>query len=960
MNGHPHEQRRADSHGIPDGHIAVKGARVHNLKNIDVAIPKRKLVVFTGVSGSGKSSLAFDTLFAEGQRRYVESLSVYARQFLGKMRKPDVDEIVGLSPTVSIEQKTVSHNPRSTVGTITEVYDHLRLLYAQLGDQRCYSCGDSVGRTDPGRIAASLMDLEERTKFVVLAPLVRNRKGEFRDLFDKLRKEGFSRARIDGELLRLDEVDKLRKSYKHDIDVVVDRLIAKPGIEARVGDAVRTALRLGEGRMIAKYESGANDGFEQFFSEHNHCDRCDLSFPPLTHQSFSFNSPVGACPDCRGLGTHFAMDAEKVVPDPSLSINKGAFVALRRRLSRSERWNYRLLEAFCDHHDISRRVPYGELSSEEQSLLLNGALEVERLEVKGRKRATKVQYEGVLPYLRRKLVEAETDAARARYSVYLSEAPCPTCDGQRLRRESAAVLFSDASLPSICCGSIDDAVAHFDGVTLSGVDAKIGGELLDEIRARLRFLQDVGLGYMSIDRPGPTLSGGEAQRIRLARQIGSDLTGVLYVLDEPSIGLHQRDNDRLLATLVRLRDNGNSVIVVEHDQDTIEAADWVVDFGPGAGAHGGEVMFAGPGAELAKSEGNLTADYVAGRRQIEVPEKRRKPTKKNALRVVGARENNLQNLDVTFPLGVFTCVTGVSGAGKSTLVNDILYPVVANHLYKEIREPGLHAKVTGLDLLDKVVGIDQQPIGRTPRSNPATYTKVFDDIRRIFSELPEAKIYGYTPGRFSFNVAGGRCEACSGSGVTRIEMQFMADAYVTCDECRGRRFNDPTLRVRYRGKNIADVLDMTFEDAADLFEPHPRVHRILQTVNDVGLGYLRLGQPSPTLSGGEAQRMKLSRELAKVATGQTLYVLDEPSTGLHFEDIRKLLAVLQRLVDAGNSVLVIEHNLDIIKCADHVIDLGPEGGTGGGAVVVEGTPEKVAQCAESYTGRYLAKLLATT
>ena len=943
-----------------DETIAVKGARVHNLKNVDVQIPKRRLVVFTGVSGSGKSSLAFDTLFAEGQRRYVESLSVYARQFLGKMQRPDVDEIVGLSPTVSIEQKTVSHNPRSTVGTITELYDYLRLLYSHLGEQRCYSCGEAVGQSDPKRIAASLMALPERTKFVILAPIVRNRKGEFRDLFEKLRKEGFVRARIDGEILRLDEVDKLRKSYKHDIDVVVDRLVAKPEIAARLHDAIRTAFLVGEGRLIAKYESGENEGFEHFYSERNHCETCNISYPPITHQSFSFNSPVGMCLSCRGLGTDAAMDPAKVVPDESLSINQGALVALKRRLAKSERWNARLLQAFCDHHEIDRRKPFSELTADERNLVFNGATKREALEVKGRKTRTHVQYEGVLGYLRRSLDEAETDAARERYSAFLSEAACPECSGERLSRSSASVVFAGATLPHVCTQSIDDAATHFGSVTLSESDALIGAEVVEEVRARLRFLQNVGLGYMSLNRPGPSLSGGEAQRIRLARQLGSELTGVLYVLDEPSIGLHQRDNDRLLQTLFRLRDGGNSVLVVEHDQDTIAAADWVVDFGPGAGVQGGDLTFSGTPDALAETVGNVTGDYLGGRRAIEIPEKRRKPKSGHAITVVGARENNLKNVTVAFPLGMFTCVTGVSGAGKSTLVNEILYPAVANHVYKEIRDIGLHAKMQGLGKVDKVVRIDQRPIGRTPRSNPATYTKVFDDIRRVFSELPESKIYGYQPGRFSFNVAGGRCEACTGSGLQRIEMQFMADAYVTCEECRGARFNAPTLRVRYRGHSISDVLNMTFEDALALFEPHHRIRRILKTVVDVGLGYIRLGQPAPTLSGGEAQRMKLSRELAKVATGETLYILDEPSTGLHFEDIRKLLLVLQRLVNEGNSVVVIEHNLDIVKCADHVIDVGPEGGSAGGWIVAEGTPEAVAGVAESHTGRYLAQVLTRT
>ncbi len=936
--------------------LIVKGSRVHNLRSVDVKIPKRKFIVFTGVSGSGKSSLAFDTLFAEGQRRYVESLSVYARQFLGKMEKPDVDEIVGLSPTVSIEQKTISHNPRSTVGTITEVYDHLRVLFAQLGVQHCHKCDDPVGSSDANRIVRTLSAFEPRTRFMILAPLVRNRKGEFRDLFEKLRRDGFTRVRVDGEMLHLDEVEKLRKTYRHDIDVVVDRLVAKDGIETRLRDAVETALGIGEERMVLVLDSGPDAGTERLFSTKNYCVRCSISYPALTHQSFSFNSPMGMCPTCRGLGTRAAMDPDKVIPDPSVSIGAGCFEPLRRRMTKAERWNWRLLEAVCKSENINRRTPWEELPQSERDLLLNGAAEAELLEVKGRKNRVRVRFEGVLPYLHRRLVEADTEAKTERLSKYLFQTPCDDCSGTRLRKESASVRFSGMVLPDVASTSIDDAVERFSSVELSGEDKIVGEELVAEVSSRLRFLQEVGLGYLALNRGGPTLSGGEAQRIRLARQIGSELTGVLYVLDEPSIGLHQRDNIRLLGTLSRLRDGGNTVLVVEHDQETIEAADWVVDFGPGAGLHGGEVTFEGPVEDLASATSSVTADYVSGRRKIEVPTERRKPGKK-AVKIVGARANNLRDVTVSFPCGILTCVTGVSGAGKSTLVNEILYPAVANHLYKDIRDIALHRRITGLDHHDKVVRIDQKPIGRTPRSNPATYTKVFDEIRKIFSSLPEAKIYGYKPGRFSFNVAGGRCEACSGSGLLRIEMHFMADVFVQCEQCRGKRFNDATLRVKYRNASISDVLNMTFEDAHELFEPYPKVARVLKTVVDVGLGYIRLGQPSPTLSGGEAQRMKLSRELAKVATGETLYILDEPSTGLHFDDIQKLMKVLQTLVDSGNTVLIIEHNLDIVKCADHVIDLGPEGGSGGGYVVAAGTPEQVAQVAESHTGTYLRTVL---
>ncbi len=936
--------------------ILVKGARVHNLRSVDLEIPKRRLVVFTGVSGSGKSSLAFDTLFAEGQRRYVESLSVYARQFLGQLARPDCDELRGLSPTISIEQKSISHNPRSTVGTITEVYDHLRVLYAHVGVQHCPQCGAEAGRSDPARISATLTALEGRTRFQLLAPLVRNRKGEFRDLFTRLRRDGFTRVRVDGEMLRLDDVDKLKKTFRHSIDLVVDRLVAGPDMQARVAQSVETALRFGDGRLVVLWDSGPDAGQERLFSENAYCADCDAAFPDLTHQSFSFNSPLGMCPSCHGLGTAFAMAPAKVIPDESLSISGGCFEPLRRRNSRAERWNWRVLEAFCNANEIDRRSAFAELPDEHRRLLLDGAEQPSVLEIKGRKRPTKIRFEGVLPYLARVLKETESEAKRERLGAYLSEALCETCGGGRLRRESAAVRVGGRALPDVAQVSVAEATAHFDRLQLEGHDLAVGGDLLGEIRSRLHFLSDVGLGYLSLDRGGPTLSGGEAQRIRLARQIGSHLTGVLYVLDEPSIGLHQRDNDRLLATLGRLRDQGNSVVVVEHDRDTIESADWVVDFGPGAGELGGHVTFAGPPHALSSEAGNVTGDYLSGRRAIPVPDSRRKPVKKRRLRIEGARANNLASIDVDVPLGLFTCVTGVSGAGKSSLINGILYPAAANHLYKEIRDVGAHGRIRGLDLIDKVVRINQQPIGRTPRSNPATYTKVFDDIRKLFAALPEARMYGYRPGRFSFNVAGGRCETCSGAGVRRIEMMFLSDVFVRCEDCGGLRFNDATLRVRYRHRDIAQVLDTTFDDALEFFGAHPRIRRILQTVVDVGLGYLTLGQPSPTLSGGEAQRIKLSRELAKVATGDTLYVLDEPTTGLHFEDVRRLVDVIQRLVDAGNTVVVIEHNMEIIKTADHVIDLGPEGGAAGGHVVATGPPEVLATCS-GHTAAYLAREL---
>lgn len=936
--------------------IVVRGARVHNLQNIDIELPKKSFVVFTGPSGSGKSSLAFDTLFAEGQRRYVESLSVYARQFLGQMEKPDVDFIDGLSPTVSIEQKSGAMNPRSTVGTITEIYDYLRVLYARIGGQKCYSCGRPVGAAEIDEIVRSVLELDEGTRFQVLGPLVRNRKGEFRETFEQLRAAGFTRARIDGEFVKLEDIDKLRKTYKHDIDVVIDRVIIKEGVDTRIRKAVQRAFEVADDQLVIVFDSGPREGTDRYFSGKRYCQRCDISYPELTQQSFSFNSPLGMCPSCKGLGTEYRMDGDRVIPDPERTINGGAIEYLRGHSNRGERLFARILEAFCKFNDIPRSKPWSSLTNDQQRLVLYGTADVQNLMLTGRKTAMKTAFDGVLAWLIEQYETVESENKRDALGDYLSDAPCSQCEGTRLRLESRAVEIQDVSIDHVATWDIQKSHDFFAALSLEGEKSTIGSELVKEIVDRFYFLLEVGLGYLNLMRSGPSLSGGEAQRIRLASQLGSSLSGVLYVLDEPSIGLHQRDNVRLIRTLTRLRDNGNHVLVVEHDRETMEAADWIVDFGPGAGTQGGNVVFEGKPSALVADVGSVTGDYLAGRRKIEPPATRRKGSG-NAVVIRGARENNLRNVDARIPLGTFTCVTGVSGAGKSTLINDILYPVLMRHVYDSDRRIGVHAGIEGLEHIGKIVQIDQKPIGRTPRSNPATYTKVFDDIRKLFSQLTESKIYGYKPGRFSFNVKGGRCEACSGAGVEKIEMQFLADVYVECSLCKGKRFNDATLRVKYREKSIAQVLAMQIEEAAAFFDKHPRISRILNTLNDVGLGYIRLGQPSPTLSGGEAQRVKLAKELSKIATGDTVYLLDEPSTGLHFDDIRRLLDVVHRLVDAGNTVIIIEHNLDIIKVADHVIDLGPDGGSAGGAIVAEGTPEEVAQNTMSYTGRYLKEEL---
>ncbi len=935
--------------------IVVRGARQHNLKNVTVEIPKKKLVVFSGVSGSGKSSLAFDTLYAEGQRRYVESLSSYARQFLGQMEKPLYDTIRGLSPTISVDQKSSSHNPRSTVGTITEIYDYLRVLFARIGKLSCHRCGRPVAKQTPQQIVEEISRLPEGTRFSILAPLVRDRKGEHRALLEKARRAGFSRVRVDGEVRSLEEEIDLDKKKKHDVEVVLDRLVAKAQLSesarSRLTDSVEAALREGGGMLIVERE-GAPD---LLFSEDRACHHCGISFPELSPQLFSFNSPLGMCPECHGLGTRAEMDEELMVPDPSLSINQGA-VKPWGVIEDKGGWRAAVVRSMARHFGIDLAAPWEKLAPSQRSVILHGA-DADRITVRKGKRSFKTRFEGLVPILMRRMKETDSEVVQKHYAQYMSDKPCSACNGVRLRPEALAVTVGGKTIADLARSSIDDAHLFATTVALEGTDALIGSELLKEIVNRLRFLRDVGLGYLSLDRLAPSLSGGEAQRIRLASQIGSELTGVVYILDEPSIGLHPRDNGRLLAALRHLRDMGNTVVVVEHDRETIEAADHVVDFGPGAGVDGGEIVATGAAGEIALSSRSLTGKYLSGELAIGVSPERRKP-RKERLEIQGARENNLKNVDVRIPLGVLVGVAGVSGAGKSTLVNEILYPALARALNRAESHPGDYDAVLGIENLDKVIDIDQSPIGRTPRSNPATYTKVFDEIRGFFANLPEARARGYPAGRFSFNVKGGRCERCEGDGVIKVEMHFLADVYVPCEECRGRRFNDATLDVRYKGLSVADVLDLTVSEAADLFQNHPAIRRILETLIEVGLGYIRLGQSSPTLSGGEAQRVKLSRELAKRSTGRTFYILDEPTTGLHFHDVARLLQVLQQLVDAGNTVLVIEHNLDVLKTADHLIELGPEGGEAGGRVVAAGTPEDLVRNPTSPTGRALKKLLA--
>nr|WP_146841223.1 excinuclease ABC subunit UvrA [Cellulomonas composti] len=940
--------------------LVVQGAREHNLRNVDLDLPRDRLIVFTGLSGSGKSSLAFDTIFAEGQRRYVESLSAYARQFLGQMDKPDVDFIEGLSPAVSIDQKSTNRNPRSTVGTITEVYDYLRLLYARAGTQHCPECGERVTAQTPQQIVDRLLELPEGTRYQVLAPVVRGRKGEYADLFAELQGKGFARARVDGEVVQLTSPPTLEKKLKHDIEVVVDRLVAREGVQRRLTDSVETALGLAGGLLVVELvDADADDpARERRFSENRACPNDHvLSLDEIEPRTFSFNAPYGACPECTGIGSRLEVDPDLVIPDEELSLAQGA-VAPWTQVALG--YFGRVLEALADEMGFSMDVPWRALPQRAKDAVLHGRNHEVHVRYKnrwGRERQYSTGFEGVITFLERRHGETDSDWSKEKYEAYMREVPCPVCKGARLKPEVLAVLVGGRSIAQVCELPIREARDFLDGLTLGERERQIAVQVLKEIQARLGFLLDVGLDYLSLTRPAATLSGGEAQRIRLATQIGSGLVGVLYVLDEPSIGLHQRDNRRLIDTLTRLRDLGNTLIVVEHDEDTIRTADWIVDIGPGAGEHGGRVVHSGDLAGLLSSAESVTGAYLSGRRSIPMPAQRRAIDPKRQVTVVGAREHNLQGIDVSFPLGTFTAVTGVSGSGKSTLVNAILYTVLANELNGARQVAGRHTRVTGLEHLDKVVHVDQGPIGRTPRSNPATYTGVWDHVRKLFAETTEAKVRGYAPGRFSFNVKGGRCEACSGDGTIKIEMNFLPDVYVPCEVCHGARYNRETLEVHFKGKTVADVLAMPIEEAAEFFAAVPAISRHLTTLVSVGLGYVRLGQPAPTLSGGEAQRVKLAAELQRRSTGRTIYVLDEPTTGLHFEDIRKLLGVLQSLVDKGNTVIVIEHNLDVIKNADWVVDMGPEGGSGGGTVIAEGTPEQVAAVAESHTGRFLADVL---
>jgi len=945
--------------------LVVRGAREHNLKDVSLDLPRDAMIVFTGLSGSGKSSLAFDTIFAEGQRRYVESLSAYARQFLGQMDKPDVDFIDGLSPAVSIDQKSASRNPRSTVGTITEVYDYLRLLYARIGKPHCPICGRPIARQAPQQIVDRVLELEEGIRFQVLAPVIRGRKGEYGELLRELQTKGYSRARVDGTIVRLDEalsgqLPALKKYEKHDIEVIVDRLAVKESARRRLTDSVETALGLSAGVIVLDFiDLPENDPHrERMYSEHLACLYDDLSFDELEPRSFSFNSPWGACPDCTGLGTKLEVDPELIVPDESKSLADGAITPWSG--GHISDYFVRLIEALGDALGFRMDTPWAKLPAKARNALLRGydlQVHVRYKNRYGRQRSYYTNFEGVIPWVERRHSEAESDSSREKFAGYMREVPCPSCRGARLKPVSLAVTVDDKSIAELCALPIGELAKLLLTLELSERDQQIAQRIVKEVNARMGFLLDVGLDYLTLDRASATLAGGEAQRIRLATQIGSGLVGVLYVLDEPSIGLHQRDNHRLLETLLRLRNLGNTLIVVEHDEDTIRAADWVVDIGPRAGEHGGNIVVSGTVDELLANPESLTGAYLSGREFIPVPARRRQRSRSREVAVKGASEHNLRGVDVAFPLGCLVAVTGVSGSGKSTLVNDILYKALARELNGARTVPGKHTRITGMQHLDKVVHVDQGPIGRTPRSNPATYTGVFDHVRKLFAQTTEAKIRGYQPGRFSFNVKGGRCEACSGDGTIKIEMQFLPDVYVPCEVCHGARYNTDTLQVHYKGKTIAEVLDMPIEEGADFFAPVPAIHRHLKTLVDVGLGYVRLGQPAPTLSGGEAQRVKLASELQRRATGRTIYVLDEPTTGLHFEDIRKLLGVLNRLVDTGNTVIVIEHNLDVIKTADWVIDLGPEGGAGGGLVVATGPPEKIAAVEESYTGQFLSKLL---
>ncbi len=932
-------------------HILIRGAREHNLKSVEVKIPKKKLVVLTGVSGSGKSSLAFDTLYAEGQRRYVESLSAYARQFLGQMEKPKYDTIRGLSPTISIEQKTTSRNPRSTVGTITEISDYLRVLFARVGVQHCHQCGATVQGQTAQNITRELLSNPEGSRLLLLVPLLVNRKGEHRELLADAKVQGFVRLRINGEIVRSDEIDVLDKRKKHTVEAVIDRLVLKKNITERLTESVEQALSLGDGMLIANLDGNG----DRIYSEHLSCGTCGISFPPLTPQSFSFNSPQGMCLDCNGLGTQVAFDLDLLIPDRNLTLRDGALKPVGRidedRNSTGSIYHRQIF----NYLKIPIDKPWRKLSKTQQNKILQGTGETKYKINWGSHGTSSSRYEGVMNRLMRRFRNTRSDGMKRWYSQFLANNPCTTCAGVRLCAASASVQIAGTTIVDISSWTIDKTHEYFQTLKLPGAAGEIAREVLKEICNRLNFLNSVGLSYLSLDRPGPSLSGGESQRIRLASQVGSELSGVIYILDEPSIGLHQRDNEKLLRTLLKMRDIGNTVIVVEHDEETIRSADYVVDFGPGAGIHGGNIVHAGTPKSLEKKRSSVTGNYLSGRKRIEFSHKRRQPS--GIVSVIGASANNLKNLDVDFPLGILTAVTGVSGAGKSTLVNDILHPALARQFHNSTKRIGAHDQIKGLDQLDKVVAIDQRPIGRTPRSNPVTYIKVFDEIRLFFSMLPGSRMRGYKPGRFSFNVKGGRCEACQGDGVRKIEMHFLSDVFVRCEECDGRRFNEATLEVKYKNKSIADILELTVDEAVDHFSEHPKIYNKLKLLVDVGLDYLHLGQPSSTLSGGEAQRIKLARELSKVATGKTFYILDEPTTGLHFDDVKKLLTVLNRLVDAGNSVTVIEHNLDVIKTADWVIDLGPNGGPEGGELIAEGTPEQISKIMKSETGRYLKPLL---
>ena len=936
--------------------IIVKGARANNLKNIDVTIPRDKLVVVTGVSGSGKSSLAFDTIYAEGQRRYVESLSSYARMFLGQMDKPDVDYIEGLSPAISIDQKTTSKNPRSTVGTVTEIYDYLRLLWARAGTPHCPNCGKEIRQQTIDQIIDQVLALPEGTRIQVMAPVIRGKKGEHAKVFEDAKRSGYVRARVDGSLYELDEEIKLEKNKKHSIEIIVDRLIIRPDIRQRLTDSVETAAKLSGGLVIVNLLREEKD---LSFSQNYACEDCGISMEELTPRMFSFNNPFGACPTCTGLGNQLKADPAIIVPDGSKSILNGAICASGWNNVRGDGISRMYFDALSKKYKFSLTEPWDSLSREAKDIILYGTkgelLELHYDQPRG-KGVLKQAFEGICNNIERRYKETQSDASRKELEELMSECPCPDCQGRRLRKESLAVTVGEKNIYEFTTLSVEDALVWMDGLTLTEQQMLIADRILKEIRSRLGFLKSVGLGYLTLARSAGTLSGGESQRIRLATQIGSSLMGVLYILDEPSIGLHQRDNDKLLATLKNLRDLGNSLIVVEHDEDTMRAADYLIDIGPGAGVHGGQVVAAGTPAEVMANPDSLTGQYLSGKKKIEVPAVRR-PGNGKVLKVIGAAENNLRHIDVEFPLGTFTVVTGVSGSGKSSLVNEVLFKRLGAELMRMKVRPGKCDRIEGIEQLDKVVNIDQSPIGRTPRSNPATYTGLFNDIRDLFASTQEAKSRGYGQGRFSFNVRGGRCEACSGDGLLKIEMHFLPDIFVPCEVCKGRRYNRETLEVRYKGKNIADVLDMTVDEALDFFSALPKLKKRLQTLQDVGLGYVKLGQPSTELSGGEAQRVKLATELSKQATGKTIYILDEPTTGLHSDDVRKLLEVLQRLVDAGNTVVVIEHNLDVIKCADHLIDLGPEGGDGGGTIVVTGTPEEVAACSASFTGQYLKRML---